>query len=68
MHSKWRYKIWICSVILGEPESFEITLHESKNFTDSSLYPIFESENLIGVLLFTKNSLTWGVKCEKLNL
>ena len=68
MHSKGRYKIWIGSVIQGELESFEITLHESKNFTDSSLHPIVESENLIGVLLFTKHSLTWGVKCEKLNL
>ena len=37
---------------------------ESENFSDSSLHGIFESKNLG----FTaKNSLSWGVKYEKLN-
>ena len=60
MHSKRCYKICICSVILGELESFRnykalvlltenfrfnLTYYESENFTDSSLHHIFESEN-----------------------
>ena len=34
-----------------------LTYYEGENFSDSSFHHIFESEN----------SLTWGVKCEKLN-
>ena len=58
MYSKPRYKICTCSVILGElcrsfrkyegfsttfPKNF--TYYESEDFSDSSLYHIFESEN-----------------------
>ena len=61
MHSKWRYKICIYSVIKGEFESFRkykdfqyyflenfrciFTYYESEHLTDSSLHHIFESEN-----------------------
>ena len=57
MHSKRRYKICICSVILGEKESFRnykglgiifpIILDAiwREIFSDSSLRRIFESEN-----------------------
>ena len=57
MHSKRRYKICICSVILGEMESFRnykgfsiifpIILDAiwREIFSDSSLRRIFESEN-----------------------
>ena len=57
MHSKRRYKICICSVILGENESFRnykglgiifpIILDAiwREIFSDSSLRRIFESEN-----------------------
>ena len=58
MHSKRRYKICICLVILGELESFIgfniifpkildaiCTFYESENFSISSLRYIFESEN-----------------------
>ena len=40
--------------------------YESENFSDFSLHHIFESENL-GFLFSTKNNLTKGAKCEKLN-
>ena len=56
MHSKRRYKICICSVILGEllqglqyyfPANFRCNSahYEKENFFDSSLHHIFESEN-----------------------
>ena len=61
MHSKRRYKICICSVILAELESFrnyegfnhyipknfrrDLTYHEEGNFSVSSFHHIFESEN-----------------------
>ena len=58
MHSKRRYKIGICSVILGELESFRnykrlssifpkfnILYYGGENFSDSSFLHIFESEN-----------------------
>ena len=50
MHPNQRYKICICSVILGElkcqyyfPENFRcnLALHESEIFFDSSLHHIF---------------------------
>ena len=82
MHSKWRYKSCICSVVLGQLESFRNYLgpqyyfpenfrcnfrfYESENFSDSSLHRIFESENF-RFPFSTKNRLTWGLKCEKLN-
>ena len=77
MHSKRRYKIFICSVILGEPKSFRnlqglqyyfpenfrcnLTSHESENFSDPSLHHILESENL-RFPFSMKNSVTWVVK------
>ena len=79
MNSKWRYKICICSVFLGKFESFRnykfletrdfrcnFKFYESENFSDSSLHCIFESENF-RFPFSTKNRLTWGLKCEKLN-
>ena len=61
MHSKRCYKSCICSVVLGQLESFRNHLgpqyyfpenfrcnfrfYESENFSDSSLHRIFESEN-----------------------
>ena len=60
-HSKRRYKICICSVILGQPQSFRnyqgfsiifpkiftcnLTNYEGENFSDSSFHHILESEN-----------------------
>ena len=79
MLSKRRYKICICSVSLAELESFRnykgsfypenfrcnLKFYESKNFSDSPLHGIFESEN-VRFPFFAKNSLTWGLQCEKL--
>ena len=79
MLSKRRYKICICSVILAELESFRnykgsffpenfrcnLKFYESKNFSDSPLHGIFESENF-RFPFFTKNSLTWELQCGKL--
>ena len=61
MHSKWRYKICVYSVNLGELESFRNYKgfsfiipkildafnenNESENYFESSLHYIFESEN-----------------------
>ena len=58
MNSKWRHKICVCSVILGELESFRndkfletrdfrcnFKCYESENFSDSSLHCIFESDH-----------------------
>ena len=82
MHSKRRYKSCICSVVLGQlksfrnylgpqyyfPENFRYNFrfYESENFSDSCLHRIFESENF-RFPFSTKNRLTWGLKCEKLN-
>ena len=74
MHSKRRYNICSCSVILGELEPFPkykgcsiifpkildaVTYYESENFSDS-LHHIFESEHL-RFPFYTKNSLTRAV-------
>ena len=74
MHSKRRYKICSCSVILGELEPFPkykgcsiifpkildaVTYYESENFSDS-LHHIFEFEHL-RFPFYTKNSLTRAV-------
>ena len=76
MHSRRPYKIFICSVILGEmklqglqyyvSEKFRcnVKFYESENFSDSSLHHILESENF-RFLLSKKNSVTWVVKCKK---
>ena len=82
MHSKRRYKSCICSVVLGQLESFRNHLgpqyyfpenfrcnfrfYESEYFSNSCLHRIFESENF-RFPFSTKNRLTWGLKCEKLN-
>ena len=79
MHSKRRYKIFICSVILGELKSFRNyngfsfifakisgAVYESESFSDSSLHHILESENL-RFPFSNKNSVTWVVKYEELN-
>ena len=82
MHSTLRYKSCICSVFLGQLESFRNHLgpqyyfpenfrcifrfYESENFCDSSFHRIFDCENF-RFPFSTKNRLTWGLKCEKLN-
>ena len=51
------------------PENFRcnLTSYEGDNFSDSFFHHIFESKNFLGsFLLAAKNSLTQGVKCEKL--
>ena len=83
MNSKWRYKIYICSVILGELESFRNYKGLSIIFRKISrailsltkvricLIPLsiaFSNSKILGFLfLLKKKSLTWGLKCEKLN-
>ena len=79
MHSKERYKICACLVILGELESFR----NYKGFSiillkilDAIIITYYESENFSDSSLHhifesenvwfpfcTKNSLTWAVKC-----
>ena len=62
MHSKRRYKFCTCSVILGELECL-------RNFKDLVSFIFSIIFDAINVSFFQpKNSLTWGVKCEKLNL
>ena len=83
MHSKRRYKICICSVILGELESFR----NYKGFSiillkilDAIIITYYESENFSDSSLHhilesenfsfpfsKKNSVTWVAKYEKLN-
>ena len=46
---------------------YNFKFYESENFSDSSLHRLFESENF-RFPFPTKNSLTCGLKCEKLNL
>ena len=81
MRSKRRYKICVCSVILGElksfrnykgfsiPENFrcKLSFYESENFSDSSLHHIFEFENFRFTFFCMKNNQTWVMKREKLN-
>ena len=52
-----------CSVLFPENSTCDLKLYESEN---SSLRHIFESENF-RFFVFTKNSLTWVVKYEKLH-
>ena len=71
MYFKRRYKICICSVILGQLESFgnykgfgiifPKILDAIESFTKVASHRIFESERL-GFLLLRENSLIWGVK------
>ena len=78
MNSKWRYKICICSVILGELECFRNYNYFPENFRcnlahyekENCLIPLsiaFLNPKIIGFLFLRKNSLTWDVKCEKSN-
>ena len=83
MHSKGRYKICACLVILGELESFRnykgfsISL---LNILDAIIITYYESENFsdsslhhilesenVRFLFCMENSLTWAVKCKELN-
>ena len=76
MHSKRRYKICICSVIVEELETFRnyfpenfrcnFTYYESENFSVPSLLAFLNSK-IEGFLFSTKKSLTLGMKCEILN-
>ena len=50
----------------GNLSQINLTFQESKNFSNSSLHRIFESENF-RFPFSAKNSLTQGAKCEKLN-
>ena len=80
MHPKQPYKICICSVILGQLDSlrnykglsiiFPKILEAICRITNVRhiLIPlsiIFLNPKILGFLFFTKNSLTWGVKCKK---
>ena len=51
------------------PENFRCNLsfYERENFSDSCLNHTFESEHF-RFLFSTKNSITWGVKCQKFTL
>ena len=60
------FEITRASVLFPENFRCNLKLYESKNFSDSSLYRIFESENF-RFSFTSENSLTWGVKCEKFN-
>ena len=79
MHSKRRYKICVCSVILGELESFrnykgfrsiifQQILDAIKPITKVRIFLIplsitYLNPKISAFLSLTKNSLTWGVKC-----
>ena len=79
MHSKRRYKICICSVILGQLESFRNykgfgiifpkILDAILSFTRRRIFLIllsvaFSNPKILGFFFSTKNSLNWGLKCE----
>ena len=76
---KRRYKICICSVILGELESFQnykgfsiilpTILDVIQRFTKvrillMHLSVTFSNSKILGFLFCEKNNLTWVVKCE----
>ena len=54
------------SIIFSGNFRCNLTYQESENCSDSSPHHIFECENF-RLPFSTKNSLTWSVKCEKLN-
>ena len=67
-------KIFIFSIIPGERESFQITRASVYYFPENFkilifliTLPITFSSEIVG-FLSTKNSLAWGVKCEKFNV
>ena len=69
MHPNQRYKICICSVILGE---LKCQLDAIQRFTKVKFFLIplsitFLNPTILGFLFPTKNSLTWGMICGKLN-
>ena len=74
MYSKQRYKICICLVILEELESFQYIfsiilpkiLDPIQRITKVRI--VFSNPNILCFFFATKNSRTWGVKCEKLSL
>ena len=82
MHFERRYKICTCQVILRELESFRnykgfsiifpkiLDAIELVTKVTSFLIPLhtFLNPKVLGIHFCTKNSLTWAVKCEKLNL
>ena len=45
----------------------QFNYYEIENYSDFFLHHIFEAENF-SFLFSTKNSLTWALKCEKLNV
>ena len=65
MHSKWRYKICICSVFLKLKKGLSIIFqkmlahYESETFL-VSLSITFLNLKILGFLSPTKNNLTWG--------
>ena len=79
MHSKRRYKIFICSVVLGQLESFRnykgfgiifpkilgaiLSFTKMRRF-QILLFVAFSNPKILGFPFSTKNSLTWGLKCE----
>ena len=60
------FEITRASVFFSENFRRNLTFYESKNFSDSSLHHILESENF-RFPFSKKNSVTWVVKYEKLN-
>ena len=58
MISKWRYKIWICSVT-----QFDV-LQKWDIFWFLKLPFQFLSLKILGFLFSSKNGITWEVKCE----
>ena len=83
MHSKGRYKICTCLVILEELESFRNYKGFSiilQKILDAIIITYYESETFSDSSLhhifesenvrfpfFMENSLTWAVKCKELN-
>ena len=79
-YCKWRYKICICLVILGELESFRNYIRCQVLFSRKCLMQLdvlrkwnnlgfpstshFWIQKILGFLFSTKNSLTWEVKYE----
>ena len=66
MEISWRNCMWISGLKYYSSENFRSKFYEIKNFVDSSLHRIFESENF-RFSFSKKNSLTWRMNCEKLN-
>ena len=80
IHSKGRYKLCIRSIILGHFESFrnfkgfiiifQKVLDAVYRLTKVRIFLIptsitFLSPKILDFLFLRKNSITWGVKCEK---